>query len=88
MSEPKFGLCERVRIASDHWQEELRGKTGQIADPGEHLRRTKPRWPATYWKTDPPDSLRIVYWIDLGPAGAERGALCAAEVDEEHLTLV
>ena len=86
MIAPKFKLGAKVRIADNHPQEDLRGKPGVIADPGDLMRRRKPRWPATYWKTDPPDSLRIVYWIDFGATATERGALVAAEVDEEHLT--
>jgi len=86
MRQPKFKLGDKVRIADDHPQEVLRGKAGVIADPGDLMRKHKPRWPATYWKSDPPDSLRIVYWIDFGSTGTERGTLFAAEVDEERLS--
>jgi hypothetical protein len=85
MTAPKFKPGDKVRIAPDHWQADLRGKSGVVSDPGDHLRKRKPRWPATYWKTDPPGSLRIVYWIEFGPPGAEPGALWAAEVDEDRL---
>lgn len=85
MRQPKYRLGDKVRIADNHPQEDLRGKAGVIADPGDPMRKRKPRWPATYWKTDPPDSLRIVYWIDFGSTGTERGTLFAAEVDEVHL---
>lgn len=83
MIAPKFKLGDRVQIASTYWKEDLRHRVGVVADPGPHLRRTKPRWPATYWKVD---SLRIIYWIEFATPGPNPGELCAAEVDEEHLT--
>jgi len=83
MTGPKYKLGERVQIAADYAREDLRHRVGVVADPGPHLRRTKPRWPDTYWKAE---SRRIYYWIDFGAPGPNPGDLCAAEVDEEHLT--
>ena len=86
MVAPKFRLGDRVQVLSDYVQSDLRHRVGVVADPGDHLRRTKPRWPATYWKADPPGSRRIVYWIDFATPSSTPGDLCAAEVDEAHLS--
>ena len=80
MTVPKFKLGDRVRVTQGH---ELEGRVGVISDP-DPLRRTKPRWPETYWKSD---SRRIIYWIEFATPGSTPGDLCAAEVDEGHLVL-
>ena len=78
MGQPKFKLGDRVRITPGH---ELEGRVGMIGDP-DSLRRTKPRWPETYWKAE---STRIYYWIEFATPVSTPGDLCAAEVDEAHL---
>lgn len=83
MTQPRYKLGERVRVTADYAKEDLRHRIGVIADPGPHLRHTKPRWPATYWK---PEALRIYYWVDFAAPGPTPGELCAAEIDEAHLT--
>jgi hypothetical protein len=82
MGPPKFRLGDRVQIAADHPKEDLRRRVGVVADPGPHLRHTKPKWPPTYWKEE---ARRIYYWIEFAAPGPNPGDLCAAEIDETHL---
>ena len=83
MSQPRFKLGEKVQVTLDYAKEDLRHRVGVIADPGPHLRHTKPRWPATYWKED---SRRVYYWVEFAAPGPKAGDLLAAEIDEAHLT--
>ena len=80
---PKFKLGDKVRVTADYGKEDLRNRIGVVADPGPHLRRTKPRWPATYWKEE---ARRVYYWIEFAAPGAPQGELLGAEIDEQHLT--
>ena len=83
MATPKFKMGDRVQVTVDYVREDLRHRVGVVADPGPHLRHTKPRWPVTYWKED---GRRIYYWIEFAEPGPNAGDLCAAEIDEAHLT--
>ena len=82
MAAPKFALGQKVSVTPDYGKPDLRNRVGVVADPGPHLRRTKPRWPATYWKEE---ARRIYYWIEFAAAGASKGELLGAEIDEDHL---
>ena len=79
---PKFKRGDTVQVTADCVQADLRKRVGVIADPGPHRRRSKPRWPATYWREE---SRRICYWIEFAPSASNAGDLLAAEVDEQHL---
>jgi hypothetical protein len=82
MATPKYKLGDKVIVASDYGKEDLRGRAGVVADPGPHLRRTKPRWPATYWK----EEARHIYYLIEFSADPNPGQLLAAEIDEQYLT--
>ena len=86
MGQPKFRLGDRVQVTTDFSRADLRHRVGVVADPGDHLRRARPRWPSTFWKLDPPGSLRIVYWVDFGGPATSPGDICGAEIDEAHLS--
>ena len=89
MTAPKFKLGAKVRITGCFDQEDLRGRVGFVADPGDHARKHKPKWPPTYWKPEPAPSqrVRIVYWIEFGCDSTVPGTICAATVSEEDLIL-
>jgi hypothetical protein len=89
MAEPKFKLGDRVRITRWIDDQALNGLTGVVADPGEYARKHKPKWPATYWKTEPApgQKVKFVYWIEFGGDMSKPGAVCAAVVYEEDLAL-
>ena len=89
MSQPKFKLGDRVRITRWIDDQKLTGLTGVVSDPGDFARKHKPRWPVTYWKSEPApgNKVKFVYWIAFDTDLSKPGAVAAAVVYEEDLIL-